>query len=288
MGIQLIPILPAVFVLNKVPHINAIDDVVINSNSQLTVPVIAKDDVSDQITLTASELPSFVIFTDNGDGTGSFLIAPGASITGFYPGITVTAKDNGDSVSTTSFNITVIDQSTSSVYLNFSDGSLAGKPWNNLAGWPFPGTTFNNIKDGNDNTTSISVTLVSGFEGVVASGMRPGNDKGIYPETVMRTAEFESSTSAKTIRISGLSATKKYNFIFFNSHDDGLNGRTNFTINGQTVTLNATYNINKTVQINGISPDASGQVNISVTKATGADYAYISSLISSGMIILRL
>jgi hypothetical protein len=210
------------------------------------------------------------------------LITPGASITGFYPGITVTAKDNGDSVSATSFNITVIDQSTSSVYLNFSDGSLAGNPWNNLTGWPFAGTIFNNIKDGNNNTTSISVTLVDGFQGVVASGMRPGNNKGIYPETVMRTAEFEGSTSAKTIRISGLSTSKKYNFIFFNSHDDGLNGKTNFTINGQMVTLNATYNINKTVQINGISPNASGQVDISVAKATGADYAYISSLVILG------
>ena len=272
----------AVFVLNKVPQINAIDDVVISNNSQLTVPVMAKDDASDQITLTASELPPFITFTDNGNGTGSFLIAPGANITGFYAGITVTAKDNGDSTTSTSFNITVVDQSTSSVYLNFSDGSLAGKPWNNLTGWPFPGTTFNNIKDGNNNATPVSVTLVSGFEGVVASGMRPGNNKGIYPETVMRTAEFESSTSAKTIRISGLSATKKYNFIFFNSHDDGLNGKTNFTINGKTVTLNATYNINKTVQINGISPNASGQVDISVAKATGADYAYISSLVILG------
>ncbi len=124
--------------------------------------------------------------------------------------------------------------------------------------------------------------MVNGFQGVVAAGMRPGNNKGIYPDVVMRTAEFEGSTSKDTIKISGLATNKKYNFIFFNSHEDGLNGTTNFTINGQTVTLNATYNINKTVQINGIVPNASGQVIISVAKATGADYAYISSLIIQG------
>ncbi|MBS1745374.1 MAG: fibronectin type III domain-containing protein [Bacteroidetes bacterium] len=263
---------------DKIPVLNAISNVIMKNNTQINIPVIANDDVTDHVTLTASQMPSFVTFTDNGDGTGSFSVQPSAGTTGFYPGITVTARDNSDSVSTSSFNITVTDNVTS-VYLNFSDGSLADKPWNNLTGWPFAGTTYSNMKDADNNVTGISVTLVDGFQGVVASGMRPGNNKGIYPDVVMRTAEFESSTNAKTIRVSGLSTSKKYSFIFFNSHDDGLNGTTNFTINGQTVTLNATYNINKTVQINGITPDGNGQVNIAVTKASGADYAYVSSII---------
>lgn len=263
---------------DKIPVLNAISNVIIKNNTQLTIPVIANDDATDHVTLTASQMPSFVTFTDNGDGTGLFSIQPSVGTTGYYQGITVTARDNSDSVSTTSFNITVTDNVTS-VYLNFSDGSLADKPWNNLTGWPFAGTTFNNMKDADNNTTGISVTLVDGFQGVVASGMRPGNNKGIYPDVVMRTAEFEGSTNAKTIRISGLSTSKKYSFIFFGSHEDGLNGTTNFTINGQTVTLNATYNINKTVQINGITPDGNGQVNIAISKASGADYAYVSSII---------
>ncbi|MEO8711490.1 MAG: T9SS type A sorting domain-containing protein, partial [Parafilimonas sp.] len=264
---------------DKVPALDAIADVIIKNNAQLTVQVSAQDDPSDHVTLTASQLPSFVTFTDNGDGTGSFLISPTTGTIGFYQGITVAAKDNSDSISKTSFDITVTDNNTSSVYLNFSDGSIADKPWNNLSGWPFPGTVFNNIKDDNNNATAITVTLVDGFQGVVASGARPGNGKGIYPEAVTRTAEYEGSASAKSIKISGLSVNKKYSFVFFNSHEDGLNGTTNFTINGQTVTLNATYNINKTVQINGITPDVNGQVIISVAKSAGADYAYISSLI---------
>ncbi|MBV9962912.1 MAG: fibronectin type III domain-containing protein, partial [Parafilimonas sp.] len=178
-----------------------------------------------------------------------------------------------------SFNISVVDKDVTSVYLNFSDGSLAGKPWNNLAGWPFAGTTFNNLNDDNSQASGITVTFVNGFQGVVASGLRPGNGKGVYPEVVMRTAEFEGSTNKDSIKISGLSSSKKYNFVFFNSHDDGLNGLTNFTINGQTVSLNATNNLNKTVQINGITPDANGNAMIAVAKGTGADYAYISSLI---------
>jgi predicted esterase len=269
----------SILTADKVPTLNAISDVVLKNNAQLTVQVVANDDASDHVTLTASQLPSFVTFTDNGNGTGSFLIKPTTGIAGFYEGITVMATDNSDSSNTATFNITVTDNNTTSLYLNFSDGSAANKPWNNLSGWPFAGTVFNNLKDDNNNASPVTVTLVDGFQGVVASGMRPGNDKGIYPDVVMRTGEFEGSTSAKTIKISGLSTNKKYSFIFFNSHEDGLNGTTNFTINGQTVTLNATYNINKTVQINGITPDANGQVVISIAKANGADYAYISSLI---------
>lgn len=264
--------------VNKTPALNAISNIIIKNGTQQTVQVVANDDASDHVTLTASQLPSFVTFTDNGNGTGSFQVNPPTGTIGFYQGITVTAKDNSDSTSTTSFNITVTDN-TSSVYLNFSDGSLADKPWNNLVGWPSSGTVYNNIKDADNGATSITVTLVNGFEGVVPSGMRPGNNKGIYPDVVMRTGLFESSTTAKTIRISGLSTSKLYSFIFFNSHDDGLDGTTNFTINGQTVTLNATYNINKTVQINGVAPNSSGQVTISVAKANGASYAFLSSLI---------
>jgi hypothetical protein len=82
--------------------------------------------------------------------------------------------------------------------------------------------------------------------------------------------------------VNGLDVSKTYNFVFFNSQQDGTNGLTNFTINGQTVSLQASFNINKTVQINGIRPDASGGVTISVAKASGASNAYLSSVVIQG------
>lgn len=265
---------------NKIPVLAGIDNVIIKNNTQLTIPVVATDDVTDYITLTVAQLPSFVTFTNNGNGTGSLVVKPISGTTGYYPGITITAKDNSGATSTVKFDITVTDANSTSVYLNFTDvANQANKPWNNLTGFPFAATVFNNIKDDNGNATAMSVTLVDGFSAIAAEGMRPGNDHGIYPYAVTRTAEIEGSTTTKTIKITGLSTSKKYNFVFFNSHQDGLKGTTNFTINGQTVSLDAAYNINKTVQINGITPDANGQVSVLVAKATGADYAYISSLI---------
>jgi len=265
--------------LDRIPQINAISNIILPNNQQQSITVLSKDDSTDHITLTATNLPSFVTFTDNGNGTGLISINPTSSTTGTFQNVTITATDKSDSSRSTSFSITVTDPNMASVYLNFSDGSLAPAPWNNLAGWPFAGTLFTNLVDDSNNPTNLSVTFTNGFQGVVASGVQPQTGQGIYPEVVMRTAEFEGTTNTDTIKVSGLSSSNKYNFVFFNSHNDGLNGLTNFTIGSKSVSLNATYNINQTVQINGISPDANGNVIIGVAKGAGADYAYISSLI---------
>jgi hypothetical protein len=174
----------------------------------------------------------------------------------------------------------VSDPNISSTYLSFSDGARSvPKPWNMLSGWPFAGATFTNINDDSNTPTGMTVRFKNGFQGVVQSGVQPVEGTGIYPNVVMRTGEFEGSSNKDTIVVSGLSTSRKYNFVFFASHDDGLVCTTNYTIGSQTVTLNATANINKTVQINGVAPDASGNVNIIIQKATGSDYAFISTLI---------
>ncbi len=269
-----------VFVVDKAPAIASINNIVIKNNQQLTVNVSATDDAADHVTLKASQLPPFVTFTDNGNGTGKFVIQPTSGTIGYYSGITVTAKDNSDSSASRSFDITVTDAQTSSVYLNFSDGNTnAGKPWNNITTYPSTGATATGIVDQDNVATGISLTFVNGFQGVISTGMRPGNGRTVYPEVVLRAGEYESTTAVRTLRINGLSTTKKYNFVFFNSHEDGLKCLTNFTINGQTVSVDGTYNIDKTVQINNISADANGQVAITVAKGSGADYAFISSLV---------
>lgn len=265
--------------VNKLPKINAIADVILKSNQTTIVSVAAQDDATDHITLSVAGLPSFVTFVDNGNGTGSVNIKPSANTLGGYL-LTVTAKDNSNATVSTSFNILVSDPNISSTYLSFSDGSRSiPKPWNLIGPYPIAGTYFNNIKDDSNAPTGITLTFKNGFQGTVQSGMQPVEGVGIYPNVIMRSGEYEGSTKKDTIQLTGLSTSKKYNFVFFNSHDDGLIGNTNFTIGAQTVTLNATDNISKTVQLNGISCDATGKVYIVVSKAAGADYAFISSLI---------
>ena len=58
-----------------------------------------------------------------------------------------------------------------------------------------------------------------------------------------------------------------------------LNGTTNFTIGAQTVTLNATDNITKTVADKWYITRCNRQSICSCIKSTGADYAFISTMI---------
>ncbi|SFQ52784.1 fibronectin type III domain-containing protein [Parafilimonas terrae] len=267
---------------DKPPVITPVADILIKNNQQQTVYITANDDITNQIRLTVSNLPSFASFTDNGNGNGVITITPSAGTTGVFEDIKITATDNSGSGSTVSFNITVTDANMESVYINFSDGSQAPLPWNNFTAWPSPGATLSNLRNDNGSTTAASIKIMNGFQGNFAGGMQPGNNKGVYPETVMRTGFYEGGTKTDSIQVSGLDKNKKYNFVFFNSHDDGLKGNTNFTINGQTVNLNATHNINTTAAINGIIPNVNGIVMIKVAKAAGADYAYLNSLVIQG------
>ncbi|HYJ65676.1 MAG TPA: PA14 domain-containing protein, partial [Parafilimonas sp.] len=264
---------------NQIPKINAIADVSIKYNQTATVNISATDDATDHITLSVSGLPSFATFVDNGNGTGKITVTPTANSLGGYP-VTITATDNSNATASIAFNILISDPNISSTYLSFSDGAHnVPKPWNLIAPYPFKGSSYGNITDDSNAPTGITVTLKNGFQGVVQSGMQPVEGVGIYPNVVMRTADYEGTNAKDTIQITGLSTSKKYNFIFFNSHDDGINGTTNFTIGAQTVTLNATDNLTKTVELNAISPDATGRVYVVVSKATGADYAFISTMV---------
>jgi hypothetical protein len=96
---------------------------------------------------------------------------------------------------------------------------------------------------------------------------------------VLKSGFFTNSTASSRLLIQGLSTSKKYNFVLFNSYSAGVKCLTNFTLNGQTLSLDGAYNSNKTVQFNGITPDANGTVTITVQKASGQDYAMVNSLV---------
>ncbi len=268
--------------LNRLPKVTAIADVSLKNNESQTINVTTVDDPGVRLTLTATGLPTFATFVDNGDGTGTINITPSAGTVGIYPNITVTAADPLDSVGTASFTLAVTEPNVSSVYVNFTGGPSSPKPWNTLQTPPFANTVMSNLLDDGGNATNISLTMTEGFYWFSNSGRFTGNNDGVYPSVVLRNGVYEPTTATRHLVFSGLDATKTYNFVFFNSQCDGTNGLTNFTINGQTVSLQAMFNINKTVQINGIVPDASGTVTIAVSKDVSASNAYLSSIVVQG------
>ncbi len=94
--------------LNQAPVIAPIPSSSVTINSAINIPIMATDANGDPISLSVSGLPSFLSFSETGNGTGQ--ITGTASVVG-SSFITVTA-DDGENSSSRNFTITVTDNST--------------------------------------------------------------------------------------------------------------------------------------------------------------------------------
>ncbi|XVJ66420.1 MAG: hypothetical protein HEQ40_09775 [Lacibacter sp.] len=266
---------------NGAPAITAIANVAMKTEQTVNVNITATDAPGDIITLSVTGLPSFATFTNTGNGTGVITITPGTT-SGSFTGITVTATDNFNSSSSRQFNISVSDKDVSTYMVNFNQVLPVGSPWNSFNTLPAAGTTINNLVDNAGAPSSVSVTLVDAWDNANDLGASTGNNSGVYPDDVMRTSYFTNTSTAKRIRISGLStaANVKYNLIFFASRGGVSDNRiTAYSYAGQTVSLNAASNTANTVQIQGVVPDASGVIEFTATKDAGAAFGYINALV---------
>ncbi|MDW7696043.1 PA14 domain-containing protein (plasmid) [Flammeovirgaceae bacterium SG7u.111] len=264
---------------NAPPVLSPVGTVGLKSGEALQVAVIATDgDPGDEVSLSATGLPAFAVFEDQGSGNGTLSLSPQPGDEGSYMAI-ATASDQNGGTAQQEIEIVVTSGDLTTIYVNFNEGLNAPSPWNNTAAAPTANRTISDLKDETNTGTGISLRMMDAWSGSNTLGINTGNDSGIYPDNVIQSAYWESTGNNKRIRISGLTDANKYNFIFFASRDGGGNRTTNYTINGETVSLNASYNGDNTVQINGVSPDASGEVTINAQKASGASYGYINALI---------
>jgi len=267
---------------NRIPVVNPVATVIANNNQTTTVNITTTDDPTAHLTLTASNLPSFATFVDNGNGTGTLTITPPAGSQGVFPNVTVTATDMSDSSGSTSFTISVFYPNVNYTYVDITTPNYQSPaPWNNLtAGYiPYAGTAFPNLKDQSGNSTGMTITLTDAWSFVAETGMKRRNGSDVFPESVLAGSFYATDNNVHRITISGLDPTKAYNFLFFASHFVSESTLTNFTANGQTVSLDGSQNSNKTVQLNGITPDGSGNVVISCQKASAAKFAMLSALV---------
>ncbi|HTE25997.1 fibronectin type III domain-containing protein [Flavitalea sp.] len=263
---------------NTSPVIGTIAGISLKTQATSTVNFTLTDDAGDIITLKTLGLPSFASVTNNGNGTGTINVTPGNNIGSFN--VTLTANDDKGASSSRQFTISVTDKDITSTYVNFNTTIPVGYPWNSFNSLPYAGRVLTGLKADNDSITGVSITLVDGWESANDLGATTGDNTGIYPDNVMKTVFYESSTAVKRIRISGLNVPgRKYNLIFFASRLGGDNRTTNYTANGQTVSLNAANNVANTVQINGLEPDVNGVIEFTAQKATNSLFAYLGALV---------
>lgn len=269
----------AVNMPNGAPLLAPIADVSMKTTQSVNVNIAATDSPEDVITISVSNLPAFATFTSTGNGTGTIAITPGTAI-GSFSGITVTATDNNGASTSRQFTIAVSDINLNSYFVNFNQVLPVGSPWNSFNSAPNANTTITGIRDEAGVVSGINVTLVDGWDGANDVGATTGNNSGVYPDNVMRTAYFTAATTPKRIRISGLTAPNtKYNLVFFASRGAVNDNRnTVYSYGGQSVTLNAANNTTNVVQLQGLVPNASGVIEFTATRGSGSSFGYINAM----------
>ena len=144
---------------NAPPAVEAISDQSVNVGSTLDIPITASDPHGEPLVLTATGLPAFATFTDNGNGTGVIHVAPGVN-NGGNSVVTITATNNGNGIpakdlsGSTQFVLTAFTLDTPPV-LGYVGSKVA------LIGQPLTFTVTASDKD-QDPLTFAATNLPSG------------------------------------------------------------------------------------------------------------------------------
>ncbi|MBL3658195.1 fibronectin type III domain-containing protein [Fulvivirga sediminis] len=264
--------------LNSAPTLADLSDIVIKANQTRTVNISAVDQEGNPITLSSEGLPDFVNFQDNGDGTGELFFTPEITDLGFYGNSEVTATDNFNASNTSSFFITVVDpQFEQQVYININNANNATLPWNNLSANPSSGTSYNNLKNAENQNSGFGISVGSGWSGSNNNGVVSEDNSLMFEDNVFRTAWYTSSTAS--VKLTGLDASKSYNVNILASINTYNDHSGNYTISGTTKKFNASYNNKSTVSFEGLSPSVAGEITITAAKATGSTAALLNALI---------
>jgi hypothetical protein len=269
----------AITIPNKPPVLAAIANVIIKSDTTRQIAVTATDAAGDVITLSAISLPGFASFQDNGNGNGVITLSPAATDIGTYAFV-IKAADNKGDTSSQGFTVQVTDRKITSIYVNCNQVEPASAPWNNFNALPNSNAGLSNLQDETGAASGINITILDTFTGANNVGATTGDNSGVFPDAVIRTFFYDQSGTDRRVRISGLSADRKYNLVFFGGRAAVSDNRnTIYGAGGQAVTLNAASNTANTVQINGLSADSTGSIIFTVRQASGSLAAYINAMV---------
>ncbi|RYF44869.1 MAG: fibronectin type III domain-containing protein, partial [Chitinophagaceae bacterium] len=266
------------------PELSSVNIQNISEKTTGSFTVMATDqNASDVLTWSFTDLPAFITPAINGASV-AFNMAPDYSDNGKYR-IKIRVEDGRTGFDTLSVDVNVSDVNPDKrVFVNFTDGSLQGSGiWNNTNKIPALNDVFPNLKDETGANSGISLTVTSAWQGVGNGtnvlGATTGNNSGVYPDSVIRSA-YWSNTTQQSLRISGLTPTSKYNFTFFGSRGGVADNRTTmYTINGNSVSLNAAGNTRNTVTLSNIVPLADGTLMLYLKNGVGSTFSYLNAMV---------
>jgi hypothetical protein len=251
----------------------------VNANSTVNIGFSATDDPGDAVTVTAT-LPVFATLQNNGSGNYNIKVTPQTSNVGSYTA-SVTATDSYGATSTTSFQVSVVETLVRTVFVHFgTDTAIVPQPWNNFLGYPFVNTTVSNLKWADGTGSGISATLVDQWSNApLPLGMNTGNNSGIYPDVVLQNCLYENTGNARRIKLTGMDTSRTYNVAILSGVNGGFPSSATFQVGAQVKDLNAAYNSTKLGQFNGLKPDATGSLTITMTKDAASTYGFFNSFV---------
>src|SRR5690606_38017573 len=147
--------------------------------------------------------------------------------------------------------------------------------WNNTASNPYANKKLSNLKDNRGTTTSISLTFLSSWGG---AGYNSSATNSIHSENVAKTY-YWTNYGKETLKISGLDKSSKYTFEFYGYRSGSGDRTTDYIIGSNKVSLNASNNTSNSVKISDVSPDANGEVTITVKKGTTSSFGYLNAMV---------
>ena len=266
---------------NRAPAITLIEDVTMTANYPTSVAVNVTDP-GDIISIEVTGLPTFASYQNTGNGTGSISFNPSIEEVGNYFNIKVIATDNFGGRTTQSFNLTVVNPYLRSVYVNFGaqESTPQPSPWNNFLSWPYANNPISNLLDNSKVNTGFGIRLLAQWDGNQNFGMVTGNNSGIFADNVIRSSFYSSSSAPRVIQIEGLRNNgKSYNIAIFSSHNAGKTSAFTASSGGKTVAMEARYNSNVAVRLNGLVPNAQGIIQITINKNANAPYFNLNAMV---------
>jgi hypothetical protein len=147
--------------------------------------------------------------------------------------------------------------------------------WNNIT-TATASSTIIDIMDDSGLTSSIDLIILNRFTSTGATGV--DTVSGVYPRNVVLDYFYVANGSYSTVKFSGLSLDKIYDFKFFASRSGTGTRNSEFIINNNNVVLNAMNNTNNTVSIDDITPDVNGEILITIQPEGSATYAYLNAI----------
>lgn len=270
---------------NYVPVVFPIAPVSVNEGTTANVNLIASDqDGSASLVWSIVEGPSFAMITsaNNGNGVGVLNLTPGYAHAGTYT-IKLKVRDDIGAETETNLMVTVnnVELAAETIFMSTVYYSApAPAPWNNLYN-----TSTSNLVNSNGQVTPIGIDFLNTPWNAGDAGAVTNNNSGVYPDAVIRDYFWFGIYGAPetvTFQIRGLSVGSQYNLTLFGSSawtGVGNNGTTVYTVGGVSKPLYVDNNSQNTVTFDNVTPNNSGVILVTMSKAAGTPYGVLNAIV---------